>query len=142
MGISENFTTNEINDADNEKIQSSIRFLRRLIHHHIPEELPNHLEPKVLDKCLELSVSDLVSGRLRGEDLISAFGCGFGEYLVKEFGFKWLSYSDEYGEDLAVYHPKFTLYAFPLSSASKRFESPDAGTFDAIVMAFKAQAKL
>lgn len=138
MAIEENFSTRELNQADKEWIESSLQILRTLINERSLNSIENYYDAILLDEFFIKCMIDFKAGKLDRDSIASAFGCGLGECLINQFGFKWVIFTDKYGTDLSLYQKENNIYAFPISSTHKRFDSVDAGTFDSIVRAYKA----
>ncbi len=59
-------------------------------------------------------------------------GTVFGDILNKEFQSEWKHVTDQYGEEISIYHSGSKYATFPYSSIQKRFESKELNFFQAI----------
>lgn len=122
----------ETDQDANDWIASQVQELRIYIDKKTGDVTNENPDLEILETYFQIALNDLNSGELEEEDLINMFGAGFGQYFVDKAGFRWVTFADEYGEDLAVQSTTTGIVGFPLSSTMKRLEDETAGRFDAI----------
>ncbi len=120
-------TTSPIVDEDVEWITGCVAELRAYIESKSGQKIGDIPAPQLLDQHFDTAMNEM-----EGDDVVHLFGCGFGQYFVEKAGFNWVTFTDEYGTDLAVHNPATGVFGFPISSAAKRLNDPTAGRFDAI----------
>lgn len=53
---------------------------------------------------------------------LQSIGLCFGEVMVKQLGFRWITVEDELGQDPAIQYGSTSIIAYPLTMISKRVE--------------------
>ncbi len=132
MSISSDHSITVTDQDANDWIASQVQELKIYIDKKTGNVLTEVPDLKTLDIYFQIGLSEMQSGELERSDLVNMFGAAFGQYFVDKAGFRWVLFSDKYGEDLAVQHPTRGTVGFPLSSTSKRLNDETAGHFDAI----------
>jgi Domain of unknown function (DUF3806) len=95
----------------------NLKNARKLKEDYWEKPMPQEKEfmPHVLDEVFGQWLTDTSKTKKDANFVVNSFGAAFGQYLVDNYGMKWIIVKDDYGIDYAVIHKKWNIIAYPHS---------------------------
>ena len=118
--------------ADNAWLEESRRCAQRL---NLQYGSGGELTPAALDVVFSRWMIDECSEKVPNDDVASALGTAFGDYLVEHHDFYWLVVKDELGNEPAVKHRQVNSIAFTRASVANRIEDRETDFFRGVLAA-------